>query len=129
MSIRPADLLLCAQRAMSINDAGEAEFRACISRAYYAAYHDSKSWHQQLPAPGSVGTTTHHMGVHETLVLQLQNPTTIRDELKLMSRRRGYLLKDLRNRRNTADYELDSSVGDHMASQAVSDSEAILKIV
>mgnify|MGYP006277928831 FL=1 len=128
MSIRPADLLLCAQRAMSINDAGEAEFRACISRAYYAAFHDSKKWHENLLAPGSMGTTNHPMGVHETLVVQLQNPTTIPDELKRRSKRRAYCLRALRDRRVEADYKLDLNVDVHMASQAVSDSDAILNI-
>ena len=83
---------------------------------------------ENLLAPGSMGTTNHPMGVHETLVVQLQNPTTIPDELKRRSKRRAYCLRALRDRRVEADYKLDLNVDVHMASQAVSDSDAILNI-
>jgi len=93
MSIPATDLLAFAQALSADANLQEAGCRAAVSRAYYAAYHDTEQWHRQLPAPGSLGVSK-ATGMHAQLCARLQTPdVSLKHDLKLKSRQRGYALR------------------------------------
>lgn len=107
MSITAADLRALASDLA--NQSGECAHRAAISRAYYAAFHHCRQWHDSLPAPGS--STGKGGGAHQLLINQLQNPAPeVIDPNRQKSRRAAVNLTALRAQRNIADYDLNLPV-------------------
>lgn len=103
MAIQVEDLLTLAEQ-LATQD-GEAAHRSAVSRAYYFAYHVSKTWHAQLPAPGS--NTGPAGGVHQQVINQLRNPAPeLSQEQRSTSRKHAVLLEAMRNQRHLADYNL-----------------------
>lgn len=109
MSAAPREILASAQKIRD-SQKDEAGHRAAISRSYYAAYHAARIFHDSLGSPGSVGGEG---GVHAQLVARLLIPTIPSTDPKhLISRRVGYMLRDMHRSRITADYEIDAVVID-----------------
>lgn len=115
-----------------LEDAGlaaEVPCRAAISRAYYAAYHDSKDWHGALPAPGRL-TGEKYVGVHAELTQRLSSPDgSLAQDQKKKSRQRAYALRDLHQQRVDADYDLSESIGAELARQAIRTAKMIISVV
>jgi len=106
--------------------ADEASFRAVVSRAYYAAYHHAKAFHDALPSAGLVGKAN---GSHERLIAQLTNPTVpYADPSNTKSRRVGYILKDIYRLRIVSDYRITNDVLFADADVALRQAESILSI-
>ena len=87
----------------------ESEWRACISRAYYAAFHAADQFHKALPVQGN--TSGRSVGLHELLIEQLTSPGISSSQPDfLRSKAIGYILSALKRTRVTADYQLSDSV-------------------
>lgn len=128
MSIGANDLMGFAQGLASAGLGSEVECRTVISRAYYAAYHDSTQWHESLPVQGHV-LTGKPLGMHALLAEQLVNPdTTLAPDQNLKSRKRGYALRSLHQKRVVADYRLQDGVTAAQAHQAIADARTIIAI-
>lgn len=103
----------------------EAEYRASVSRSYYAAYHHAATWEKHLPLPGS--DAGHRGGTHQQLVNRLTHPSSQcsqqqkKDSLKL-----GYMLQDMKTKRHTADYDLNASVDQCTALDVSKASQGVL---
>lgn len=115
-----------------LEDAGlaaEVQCRTAISRAYYAAYHDSKDWHGALPVPGRL-TGTSSVGVHAELTQRLSSPdASLAADQKTKSRKRAYALRELHQQRVDADYDLAESIGAELARQAIQNAKTIIAVV
>lgn len=103
MSVIKEDLLQLANDLVLADT--EVQWRAAVSRAYYAAYHGSLVWHVGMPTPGSVGGQPG--GVHQQLLNQLHNgaPEWPAPE-KSLGRILSAQLGALKARRTIADYDL-----------------------
>lgn len=111
MPINSADLYKIATELWK--DRREVSQRSAISRAYYAAYHEAKAWHCNLPEPGTMGNAKG--GSHDILIHQLANPMgrTKRDSgLQNQSKRFANELQRLRALRNAADYDINDVFDD-----------------
>jgi len=129
MSIPATDLLAFAQALSADANLQEAGCRAAVSRAYYAAYHDTEQWHRQLPAPGSLGVSK-ATGMHAQLCARLQTPdVSLKHDLKLKSRQRGYALRAFHDCRTKADYYLAEDVTSTEVHQAIADAKTIISLV
>lgn len=104
MSVTKEDLLKLANDLIGAGT--EVEWRAAVSRAYYAAYHGCLAWHAGMPLPGSLGNA--RGGVHDQFLNQLRNGAP---EWSESQRKMGRLLSAqlgaLKDRRKAADYVLD----------------------
>jgi len=107
MSVSPRDLLREARDIAARADVETAR-RTAISKAYYAAYHGAKRYHDLLPKPGR---SKANVGEHDNLIHQLQHPDqTLSAEERKRSMVAGGLLLRLRPMRIRADYELQAEV-------------------
>lgn len=107
MPLSVQDLLQVAQPLCKHPD--EPEQRSGVSRAYYAAYHHARAWHAALSASGhNIGPAG---GEHQQLINMLKNPDpSIPFAQAKESMRFGAKLEIMRNRRHTADYDLQGLV-------------------
>lgn len=129
MSVTAVDLLSCAQTIVDSAPTIEGNCRAAVSRAYYAAYHDTDQWHANLPVPGYL-PANFPKGKHAQLCERLASPdTTLPAEQKMLSKRRGYALKALHSQRIQADYYLNENFDAFDSRQAISDASVIIGIV
>lgn len=129
MSITPHDLMVFVQGLESAGFSAEVQCRTAISRAYYAAYHDSKDWHGALPAPGRL-TGTNYVGVHAELSQRLSSPdASLAADQKTKSKKRAYALRDLHQHRVDADYDLSESIDAELACQAMQIAKTIISVV
>ena len=115
MSVTCEDLLAYAV-ALQVGP-GEPEFRASVSRAYYAAYHRADAWHDALPSPGSA-TNGANQGVHALLIDRLRNPT-VNGKPATSSRSIAYMLQHMKASRTVADYKLDQHLDQAVAATVV----------
>lgn len=116
MSAAPHEIFASAQKIRD-SQKDEAGHRAAISRSYYASYHAARIFHDSLASPGSEGGIG---GVHAQLVARLLAPTISSTNPKhIVSRRIGYILRDMHRSRITADYEIDAIVVDADAESIV----------
>ncbi|WP_147474983.1 hypothetical protein [Corticibacter populi] len=106
----------------------ETAHRSSVSRAYYSGYHASIQYESSLPAVGREGGSG---GTHKRLIDRLKSPDqACSAEQKRASRKIGFVLAGLKNRRVDADYLLQmSGVDDVAARQAVADVARLLAIV
>jgi hypothetical protein len=126
MSVLPRDLL---GEAREVAKRGEVETarRTAISKAYYAAYHGAKLYHDRLPLPGR---SKANVGEHENLIHQLQNPDPkLTEEQRNCSMTVGGPVLRLRPLRTTADYYLKEAVSARDMRDAIEMAAQILNIV
>ena len=95
--------------------ATEAEWRSAISRAYYAAFHNTREFLTRLRFRVPAGEQA-----HAYLWMRLSNT----GDLKADSI--GRLLRDLRGRRNNADYDLGRPPSRANASDAATDARDLI---
>jgi uncharacterized protein (UPF0332 family) len=101
----PDDLLGCAERIAQTPPADDALHRAVTSRAYYAAFHAARLFHNSLAIPGHVGAAN---GVHEQLIAQLSNPgLSPSNQRHTLSKTLGRLMRGIVAMRVDADYQID----------------------
>lgn len=119
MSCSPQEFLSLAQKLC--NSAEEIERRCSVSRAYYAALHWAKEKQDRCP---EVHRDTIYGGTHEEVIqrfLQHTESTT--------AKRIGYMLRDMRNKRESADYELSGLCVESDAQYQISAAERVKKLV
>jgi hypothetical protein len=127
MPIRAQDLLTCASDGVAQEPLPEATARSVVSRAYYAAYHDSRVWHEGLPHQGNCPVDA--KGTHNRLCINLQNPHGANErDVRLNSTRRGVLLRKLHSDRVAADYDIDGQMDKADANQAIADAKVICSV-
>lgn len=104
------DDFLAIARENSQPEASEIALRSAISRAYYAAFHAAKFFHDKLPAPGEPAPSG--MGVHSALCYKLGRPRSsiIGQEKATLSRSIKYMCEGLKPMRVKADYELTETI-------------------
>ena len=101
----PEDMLACAERIAQTTPEDDSLHRAITSRAYYAAYHAARNFHNGLAIPGSVGAAN---GVHEQLISQLSSPgLSPKNDRHVQSKTLGRMLRSLMSMRVDADYRMD----------------------
>jgi len=125
MTISPQCLLSWAENQPKTD---ETDYRACISRAYYAAYHDCKRFHDSLPSPGAGASSG---GVHEDLCHRLihTSPETKKDQqLNERSQKRVAFLRPLKHKRGIADYELNETISLTDAANIIAKAKLIMSI-
>lgn len=112
MSVTKEDLLQLANELLLT--VTEVEWRAAVSRAYYAAYHGCRVWHAGMPTPGSASGQPG--GVHQQLLNQMRNgaPEWSTSE-KFLGRVLSAQLGALKARRKIADYDLNESFDQALA--------------
>jgi uncharacterized protein (UPF0332 family) len=116
--------LLAAAVALSGPGKLEAEWRASVSRAYYACFHALTAWHAALPMPGSVGSAR---GEHEQLIQRLCKPDKACSiEQATTSRWCAGQLDALRALRVDADYKLEKKFTAEQAQFACANAAALL---
>jgi hypothetical protein len=124
MSVTAEDLLDWAFHA---NDQDEADKRAIISRAYYAAYHRCLDWHSSLRP--NFGSARPNAGLHEKLIEQLKNPhVMLAANKKTLSRDLGDRLARLKDLRTLADYRLSRNIPATLHQQACAEADQILAL-
>ncbi|EMC2457160.1 hypothetical protein VB891_002286 [Vibrio cholerae] len=104
MSIEIRDFITAAEHCKAMDN--ELGYRTCVSRVYYAMYHEALSFvGKDLPSFEGVG-------VHKKLVEYLLNPPPEMKNKQLRSKhkRAARILGMWKNKRVCADYELDSAV-------------------
>jgi hypothetical protein len=124
MSCSPAEILALADELS--NGPTAAYWRSAASRAYYAAYHAARIWHDtRLPAPGMCAPDVR--GVHEEFIERLRHPAPeTKGDLRVKSATIGRVLLGLRRMRVRADYELNESFTRDEALTAVSQADQVL---
>ena len=113
MPVTPNELLDAAK----VLGRGEAEVdrRNAASRAYYAA------WHRCLPIGRSVGLSAQPgQGVHQQLI------ETLEENRNMTLKSLGYMLRQCRNLRVDADYEIETDFPPEDARTALEQCEKIL---
>lgn len=115
MAIISDDLLGCANSLIEMEN--ESGFRGCISRAYYASYHQALESLQSVPA----FSTNHHSNLIGYMSNKAENKLEPYDsaQLKVL----GYSLRQQREARNEADYHISEvTVNKEMAETALAGS-------
>ncbi len=130
LSIGPNDLIACAGACAS---GDEAHRRAAISRAYYAAYHDSNAWATQHNVGPALTPTDKSgkpvQGMHAVFIAGLKQPSmALPRTLRLQSSRCGIFLAILHQKRIRADYDIGVEVPIEDAFQAIQDAQQVLAI-
>ena len=127
MPIQPTDFLGVAQILAA--SPGECELRSATSRAYYAAFHACKDWHDGLPMQGA--NSGPPGGSHQQLINRLKNPDSGLPHIrKLLSRFTGTKLDVMRTRRHVADYQLQASpVATETTDQITQAQDLLLRLV
>ena len=126
MSVSPRDFLREA-RAIAEREPGEVQRRTAIGRAYYAAFHGARRFHDELPRPGRSEPGSSE---HQKLIHQLRNPDPgLAKEMRLTSFKAGDLLLRLRPLRVRADYELRVDVPPQAMTDAIETAAQILNLV
>jgi len=108
-------LLGCAGSLIELEN--ESGFRGCISRAYYASYHQALESLQSVPAFSS----NHHSNLIGYMSNKAENKLEPYDsaQLKVL----GYSLRQQREARNEADYHISEvTVSKEMAETALAGS-------
>lgn len=121
MSITENDLLAMGSTLAAANS--ECEWRASISRSYYAAYHKASDWHEKL---ASQGIAQPGRGVHATLIECLKNPTVTGQKM-MRSKSLGYVLGHMKASRHKADYQLAAQVDQAEADTVAADAATLLQ--
>jgi uncharacterized protein (UPF0332 family) len=93
----------------------EAEWRSAISRAYYAAFHVAREFLTTLRFRVPAGEQA-----HAYIWLRLSNTGDPKNDVL------GRLLRDLRGRRNTADYDLARARTASNAQDALNDAKDLI---
>ncbi len=97
MSINPEEFDLSAKRAHAENT--EIGYRNCISRSYYGMYHTVLNVLCYMPNP-------ENFSVHQALFRYLASPAPEEKHDKIVLRKISYILKQAKESRCLADYEL-----------------------
>lgn len=99
MSVSANDFFTSAEVLLNNPDSTEIDFRNLISRSYYAAFHLSKQIAATLPVPIDKNVYK-KLGSHEKVIIKFEkNPD-------LHLRKLGWLIKQRRNKRSNADYDI-----------------------
>lgn len=121
MAVSADNILEIAKRCLEMQC--EAGYRSCISRAYYAMYHQTLASLQCVP-----NYSANH---HSNLIGYLTNPVETKSEpydskkLKVL----GYNLKQQRDARNEADYHLSEiSISEEVAQSSYEASQLYFSI-
>lgn len=117
MPIKAEDFFLQAKNLIA-SDQSEVNVRSCISRCYYGMYHKVLSIldHEQILYPNK--------GYHGSLIHYLQNDAANDESLPFMSLKGlSYMLRQERDRRHNADYELLDSPDINSAKDAIATAE------
>lgn len=126
MSVSPNDLLKLAKELLSRAQT-EIELRNVISRAYYAAYHTARNFHDVLPKPGKL--PPNKTGIHEELAHRLCWPTLAESDPRYeRSRQIGRQLRWLHSERVQADYFLDLLIERDAAMEVIIRAEQLIAI-
>jgi uncharacterized protein (UPF0332 family) len=122
MSVTPEQMIDCAE-AMLNAATDEAQFRSVCSRAYYGAFHAANVFHNNLPAPGTVGNAK---GRHEQLIAQLTNPQISKNNKRYyVSQALAKSLRPLIANRVMADYQVAQSVERSLANASVAGAKVV----
>ncbi|MDO8310680.1 MAG: hypothetical protein Q7T25_01945 [Sideroxyarcus sp.] len=123
MSITAPDLMALAAHLET--HPGEAALRGAISRAYYAAFHHAKAWHDSLPSHGLA--PQQGGGTHHELANRLISPTLPAGDPRIViSKSGGYLLRHAHGLRVRADYLINDTMQSSDAADAIAKAQSIL---
>lgn len=107
MNAEPTHLIECATRISELGT-DDATCRAAVSRAYYAAYHAAKRFHESLAVPGYVKGAS---GRHQQLLNQLAFPgLSEKNERFAVSAGLAKTLRPIYAARVDADYHLNIGI-------------------
>jgi len=124
MSVSPNDLLRLAKDLLS-PAAAEVLIRNVVSRAYYAAYHSAKTFHDALPQLGKLPAKP--TGIHDELAHRLCWPNIPESDSRFQrSREIGRELRWLHSERIKADYRLDMTVTRDSALEVMERTEQLI---
>lgn len=126
MSVSQSDLLSLAKE-IAARAKTEVEFRAAISRAYYAAFHCARSFQSALPSIGRQPPKP--TGVHDELAFRLSWPTIPDSDPRFQkSRDIGRSLRWLHDKRIKADYELSMNMEAPDALEVINRAEKLIAL-
>lgn len=93
------------------NNSSEIELRCAIRSLYYGIFHQCSNLQRNLPhhSKGSL-----RKGIHDQLIGYFSDfpltGTALTKEVSMQLKSLGYLLRDLKSKRNIADYELEEKI-------------------
>ena len=127
MPVTPRDLVQFAA-GLTTQGTDEMSCRSAVSRAYYGAYHAAEFFHANLSSPGHLPQNP--TGIHETLLHRLENPSISTSyQSHILSKQVGYKCRDLKRKREKADYQLNASVDLEEARYTQTHADRILNMI
>ncbi|MDD5271962.1 MAG: hypothetical protein PHU14_04510 [Methylovulum sp.] len=99
MSVSANDFLTSAEVLLNNPNSTEMDFRNLISRSYYAAFHLSREIADTLPVPIEK-STYQRLGSHEKVIITFEKNSN--QHLRTL----GKLIRQYRNKRANADYDI-----------------------
>lgn len=123
MASKPEDFLETAKRILESENCSEADQRSAISRSYYAMYHkvlsilDNEPW------------TYDGKGCHASLITYLEKDSANEESIDHRQLRRlSYQLKQSRDNRVIADYELGKEVSPQLVNLSIVTAEKCIDL-
>lgn len=125
--IKAEEFLQQAEVLIQEPSTSEVNIRSSISRAYYSAYHSAHEFHNELSSPGE--TPPKNYSIHQELIYRLTTPTIKSDTTQYKnSKKIGYMLKTLKDRRVQADYHLQLGITCDIAQLQLIESQKLIQL-
>ncbi|OOQ70149.1 hypothetical protein C1S86_11310 [Vibrio parahaemolyticus] len=123
MPARPEDFLQTAKQLIESDNSTEADQRSAISRSYYAMYHKVLSILDKEPWSYS------GQGCHASLITYLQNDAANEESIDHRQLKRlSYQLRQSRDNRVIADYELEKEISQNLVSLSITTAEKCMDL-
>lgn len=127
MPVTPVELLESAKRFDKCKTDNESDYRSCVSRFYYAAYHSANEFHNSLNKPGIPLNGT---GNHASFLNQLLHPNVPNTDKEFQkSLETGQILKGMLYNRHQSDYKIDQTVSIRNVSNAMAQAEILFQTI
>ncbi len=126
MTINAEDFLATAEKNIK-SASNEADYRCCITRAYYCSYNASIKYQSTLD---KLGNSKAKVGEHENLIHQLNNPNIpSTDKNYLISKELSRYLLKMRYQRTKADYHLHLTVTETEAKTTIAETTILVETI
>ena len=126
MSVKPEQFITTAEKFFRVAS-NEADYRCCITRAYYGSYNAAIEYHGTLDRPGM---SKANCGEHENLIHKLQHPNIGNtDKNYLISKELGRFLFKMRYQRVRSDYRLNETVTESDAKTTIAEAKIFINTI
>lgn len=120
MPVNPTDILQVAEQ-LHANAVGECGHRSAVSRAYYAALHETRDTFGVQPRVG-------HATSHDAIIGSAEVYGKGANPARMSASTIAQMLPRLRRARNMADYELGESISPQEASDEIERAKSVMRL-